>query len=91
MAITFDPTVGSRLNFFTSLRKPFSLGLLWNRNSVTRRSGRLDLSNGQNGHNFRSDRWITFKFLHQFLKAVFVWVAMESLLGNVEVQSTRLD
>ena len=42
--ITFDPTVGSRLNFYTSLRRPFSLWLLWNRYSVNRRSGRLDLS-----------------------------------------------
>ena len=32
--ITFDPTVGSRLNFYTSFRRPFSLWLLWNRYSV---------------------------------------------------------
>jgi hypothetical protein len=31
---------------------PFSLGLLWNRNSVMRRSCRPDLSNGQNGQTF---------------------------------------
>jgi len=42
--ITFDPTVGSRLNFYTSFRMPFSLWLDWNRYSVKRRSGRLDLS-----------------------------------------------
>jgi hypothetical protein len=42
--ITFDPTVGSRLNFYTSFRRPFSLVLLWNRYSMTRRSGRPDLS-----------------------------------------------
>ena len=42
--ITFDPTVGSRLNFYTSFRMPFSLWLLWNRYSVKRTSGRLDMS-----------------------------------------------
>jgi len=41
--ITFYPTVGSRLNFYTSFRRPFSLWLLWNSNSVKRKSGRLDL------------------------------------------------
>ena len=42
--ITFDPTVGSRLNFYTSYRMPFSSWLLWNRYSVKRRSGWLDMS-----------------------------------------------
>jgi hypothetical protein len=42
--ITINPTVGSRLNFYTSFRRPFSLWLLWNRYSVKRRSCRLDLS-----------------------------------------------
>jgi len=42
--ITFDPTVGSRLNFYTSFRMSFSLRLVWNRYSVKRRSGRLHLS-----------------------------------------------
>jgi hypothetical protein len=58
MHITFDSTVGSRLNFYTSFRRLFSLGFLCNRYSVislgflcnrysvTRRSGRLDLSKG---------------------------------------------
>jgi len=45
MAITFDPTVGSRLNFYMIFREPFSFGLLWNRNTLTRRSGQPDLSN----------------------------------------------
>jgi hypothetical protein len=46
MAITFDPIVGLRSNICTSFWKPFSLGLLWNRNSVTRWSGRPDFKNG---------------------------------------------
>jgi hypothetical protein len=46
MAITFDPTIGSRLNICTSFMKPFSLGLLWNRNSVTRRPSQPEFSNG---------------------------------------------
>ena len=48
MAITFDPTVGSRLNFWTSFVKLFSFGLIWNPNSVTRKSCRPDLSKGLN-------------------------------------------
>jgi hypothetical protein len=48
MAITFDPTVGSRLNFWTSFLKLFSFGLIWNPNSVMRKSGRPDLSKGLN-------------------------------------------
>jgi hypothetical protein len=43
--ITFDPTVRSRLNFYTSFRMPFSLWLFSNRYLVKRRSGLLDLSN----------------------------------------------
>jgi uncharacterized membrane protein (Fun14 family) len=39
MAITFDQTIGWNLNFCTSFLKLFSLGLMWNHNSVTRRSG----------------------------------------------------
>ena len=46
IAITFDLTIGSPLNFCTSFWKPFSLELLWNRNSVTRRYGWPELSNG---------------------------------------------
>jgi len=46
IARNFDPTVGSRLNFCKIFRKPFSLGLLWNRKSVMRRPPRQDLSNG---------------------------------------------
>ena len=42
--ITINPTVGSRLNFYKSFRRPFSLWLVWNRYSVKRRSSRLYLS-----------------------------------------------
>jgi hypothetical protein len=45
MAIAFDPTVGLRANVCTSFQRLFSLGLLWNRKSVTRRSGRQNFSN----------------------------------------------
>ena len=36
-------------------------------------------------HNFLSDRWIALKFLQEFPKAVFLGVAMESILGDREV------
>jgi hypothetical protein len=42
----FDPTVGSRSNFATRSQRLFSLGLIWNPNSMTRRSRRPDLSDG---------------------------------------------
>jgi len=29
-AITFDPTVGSRSNFYTGFQRMYSLGKLWN-------------------------------------------------------------
>jgi hypothetical protein len=46
MGITFDKTVGSCSNFYTSFWRPFSLGFPSNRYSVTRRSGRSELSKG---------------------------------------------
>jgi hypothetical protein len=39
-AITFDPIVGSRPNFYKGFQRLFSLGKLWNRCSVTRMSSR---------------------------------------------------
>jgi hypothetical protein len=45
MGIDLDLHVGLRSKFYTSFLKLFSLGLLWNRNSVKRTSGRPDLSN----------------------------------------------
>jgi hypothetical protein len=39
------------------------------------------------GHNFRSDRWISLKFLREFPDAVFLVVDVESLLGDAEVSS----
>jgi hypothetical protein len=39
------------------------------------------------GRNFGCGRWIAFKFLQEFLNAVFLAEDMESLLGEVEVSS----
>ena len=44
----------------------------------------------QKGHNVLSNRWIAFKFLHEFPEAVSLMVALESLLGEDEVWSARL-
>jgi len=37
--ITFDPTIGSRSNFYICFQRLFSFSKLWNRCSVTRMSG----------------------------------------------------
>jgi len=42
-AITFDPTVGSRSNFYRSFRMHFSMEWMWNRYSVMMSSGRARL------------------------------------------------
>jgi len=42
-AITFDPTVGSRSNFYWSFRIPFSMEWMRDRYSVMMRSGRARL------------------------------------------------
>jgi len=39
------------------------------------------------GHNFRSDRWISIKFLREFPDDVFPEVDVESQLGDAEVSS----
>jgi len=49
------------------------------------------LVTGQNGHNFLSDRWIALKFLLEFLKVIFLEVSIESLLGDEEVWSVRIE
>jgi len=41
------------------------------------------------GYNFLSERWITLKFLQEFLEAVFLVVDVESLLGESEVSSLQ--
>jgi hypothetical protein len=41
----------------------------------------------QEGHNFRSDRWIALKILQEFPDAVFLGVDVESLLDHAEVSS----
>jgi len=43
-----------------------------------------------NGHNFRSDRWISLKSLQEFPDALFLEVDMESRLGQVEVASLEI-
>ena len=40
MAITFDPTVGSRSNSYYNFGMPFSMEWMTNRHSVMMRSGR---------------------------------------------------
>jgi len=43
MAITFDPTVGSRSNSYYNFGMPFSMEWIMNRHSVMMRSGRAKL------------------------------------------------
>jgi hypothetical protein len=45
----------------------------------------------QKGHNFWSDRWIILNCLHEFSEAVFLRVAMDSLLDDEEVWSAKLE
>jgi len=52
-AITFDPTVGSRSNFYWSFRMPFSMEWMKDRYSVMMGSGRARLEG-------RFERAITF-------------------------------
>jgi hypothetical protein len=44
---------------------------------------------GRTGHNFRSDRWIAIKLLHEFLNSLFQIVDVESILGEEEVWSRQ--
>jgi len=83
-AITFGPTVGSRLNFCMDFQRLFSLGKLWNR-WVTRMSGHQPWVSAQKGHNFWSHRLIALKILLRFPEAVFVGVAVESLFSDKDV------
>ena len=41
------------------------------------------------GHNYRSDRWIAIKSLHEFRDALFHIVDVESLLGEEEIGSRQ--
>jgi hypothetical protein len=52
-AITFNPTVGSRLKFYKGFQRLFSLGYLWNCYAMMKRSSQPYLSIG-------SKRDITF-------------------------------
>jgi len=40
---------------------------------------------GENSHKFWFHRWIALKFLHEFLEAIFLGVAMELHLSDEEV------
>jgi hypothetical protein len=86
-ARTFDPTIGSRSNFYSGFQRLFSLGKLWNRCGVTRMSGLQPWVWAQNGQNILSDRWIAVKFLQGFPDAVFLGVTMEWLMGDGYVLS----
>jgi len=46
---------------------------------------------GQNDHNFWYDCWIALKYLHEFLKAVVLRVALDSLLDDEDVRSASLE
>jgi len=81
-AITFDPTVGSRSNFYKGFQRLFVLGKLWNCCWVTRMSGRQPWVSVQKDHNVWSDRWIALKFLQWFPEAIFLGVLTEWLLGD---------
>jgi hypothetical protein len=82
-AITWDPTVGSPLNFNRTFRKLFSLGYMWNRYSVRRLFHRSRLE-------YPFERAITWdptvgspsNFYRSFTDAVFLVVEKEALLGE---------
>jgi hypothetical protein len=88
-AITFDPTVGSRSNFYWSFRMHFSMEWMRNRYTMMMRSDRARLDGRSKGHNFRSDRWIVIKLLQEFPDALFHGVDEESTLGDDEVWSSQ--
>jgi hypothetical protein len=45
----------------------------------------------QNSHNFWADSWNELKFIHEFLEAISLGVAMDSLLGALEVRSGQTE
>jgi hypothetical protein len=73
MAIKFYPTIGSRSNFCTSFRRPFSLGLIWNPNSMTRKSGQPDLSKGSKLQKFSIQSLDRTQSFAQFSVGCFPW------------------
>jgi len=85
-AITFDPTVGSRSNFYWSFRKPFLHGV--DEESI---HGDDEVWSSQagwtvrKGHNIRSDRWIANELLQEFPDAPFYAVDEKPILGDYEV------
>jgi len=90
-AITFDPTVESRSNFYWSFWMHFSMEWMRDRYSVMMRSVEPGLMNSLKGHNLRSDSWIAIRLLLEFLDAPFHAVDEGSILGDDEVCRARLD
>jgi hypothetical protein len=88
-AITFDPTVGSRSNFYRSFRMNFSMQWMRDRYSVMMRSVHPGWMDGSKGHNFRSDRCIAIKLSLEFPDALFHALDEESILGDNEVRSSQ--
>jgi hypothetical protein len=84
--ITFDPTVGSRLNFYRGCfpRGSYGIATRWRGCLV----GRTWVS-AQERHNFWSYHWIALKHLQGFPDAVFIGVAIEWLLGDEHVWSVE--
>jgi len=79
-AITFDLTVGSRLNFYRCFWMLFSLlyqGYPYSMRGVLSRETGIT---AEKGYNFWFDRWIALNVLHEFPDAVLVVVPMESLV-----------
>jgi hypothetical protein len=90
-AIIFDPTDGSRSNFYRGFQRLFSLGKLLNHFSVARTCGRQPLVSAEKGHNVWSDCWIALKCVQGFPEAVFHGVAMEGLLSDGYVLSASIE
>ena len=79
-SITIDPTIRSRSNVIHEFPEALLDGVAWNRyetltTSVQGHSTDIAREPGQKVHNYRSDRWITIKFFHEFSDAVLYGVA----------------
>jgi hypothetical protein len=89
-AITFDLTVGSPPNFYTSFWKAVFLGV-----DVESLIGEVEGLSCRTRvpvrkvHNFWSDRWIAPKFLHEFPDDVFLGIDVELILGEPDISSRQ--
>ena len=77
-SITIDPTVGSRSNFFHGFPDAVFEGVAWNRYDTLTVSGRGHYTDnareqGQQVHNYRSDRWIALKCFSRVFESYFRW------------------